>query len=91
MALRYVLNSCQLVFQAAPYNNGGRKTINTILGSNVMVGKPGIRLITRPDNTSAMGKGNLKRLDSTPRNAMPNNKKIISPTFPIRKQITIKK
>jgi hypothetical protein len=75
------LKLCQLVFHAAAYNNGGRKMINTTDGSRAITGSPGIRLITRPDNTSTIGKGNLYLLLSMPKKVMPNSNSIIMPTF----------
>jgi hypothetical protein len=51
------LKLCQLVFHAAAYNKGGRNMIKTMAGSREIRGKPGIRLMRRPETTKTMGKG----------------------------------
>src|ERR1700760_2853589 len=42
IGLRMPQNSCHDVFHADEYNNGGRKTTKTILGSSRICGTPGI-------------------------------------------------
>jgi hypothetical protein len=83
IGLKAALKSRQLVFHAAPYNNGGRKIINTTVGSKVTMGKPGIRLITTPDNTSIIGNGNLYLLLTTPKKVIPKSSTTIRFTFSI--------
>jgi hypothetical protein len=53
------LKLCQLVFQAAAYNSGGKKMTKTMAGLSDITGNPGIRLMTIPDITNTMGNGNL--------------------------------
>ncbi|HEX8678002.1 MAG TPA: hypothetical protein VF700_12315, partial [Segetibacter sp.] len=78
------LKWCQFVFQAAAYKSGGRKIINTIAGSRAITGSPGIRLITMPDKTNTIGKGNLYLLLSMPKKVIPNNNSRITVTFSMR-------
>jgi hypothetical protein len=77
------LKLCQLVFQAAAYKIGGKKITKTISGSSEITGNPGIRLIAIPDKTNTIGKGNLYRLLSNPKNMIPNKSNIIRLTFSI--------
>jgi hypothetical protein len=84
IGLKEALKWCQFVFQAAAYKSGGRKIINTIAGSSAITGNPGIRLITMPDKTNTIGKGNLYLLLSMPRKVIPNNNSRITLTFSIR-------
>ena len=87
MGLKLALKSCQLVFHAAAYNNGGKKIMNTTSGPNSITGSPGMMLIQTPLSTKAIGKGNLYLLLSIPRNATPNNRNTITAIFSITVKI----
>src|SRR6185295_14526441 len=78
---RAALNSCQLVFHAAPYNNGGKKIRKTIDGLSVITGKPGIRLITTPESTRIIGKGKRYFVLRIPKKVIPNKRMITRPMF----------
>ncbi len=77
------LNSCQSVFHAEENSSGGRKSIKTISGFSIIIGKPGIILINIPLNTKTMGNGNLYLLLNIPKNEMTNNIQTIMLTFSI--------
>jgi hypothetical protein len=47
----------------------------------VITGNPGTRLITIPERTSMIGKGNLYFVLSTPKNVMPNRRMMIRLIF----------
>jgi hypothetical protein len=52
----FLLKSTQLVFHAAEYKMGGRKTSRTMEGSRNNLGKPGIRLRSNPVTVNNTGK-----------------------------------
>jgi hypothetical protein len=55
IGLRDSQKSFQEVFHAAEYNKGGRNTRNTISGSRLIKGMPGMKLISKPMITRNMG------------------------------------
>jgi hypothetical protein len=55
IGLRFFQKSFHEVFQAAAYNNGGRKIRKTVSGSNVTTGMPGIKPIHKPAITNNIG------------------------------------
>jgi len=55
MGLRLFQKSFQEVFHAAEYNKGGRKIRNTVSGSRLTTGIPGIKPMNKPATTSSMG------------------------------------
>jgi hypothetical protein len=52
----FLLKSTQLVFHAAEYKIGGKKTNSTIEGSRNNLGKPGITLRSNPVTVNNTGK-----------------------------------
>jgi hypothetical protein len=72
----FLLKSTQLVFQAAEYKMGGKKTRSTIEGSRNNLGKPGIRLSNNPVTVSNMGKIMLSRRANIEHTTMINMSRI---------------
>ena len=62
IGLMDVLNSCQDVFEAASYNNGGRSITKTTSGSSARSGNCGTNPIINPAATNKTGKGSFRLL-----------------------------
>jgi hypothetical protein len=61
MGSKLALKCRQLVYQAAEYRMGGKKTSNTKEGSKAKVGNPGTNPMPKPAKVSMMGKGMFTR------------------------------